>query len=578
MRILIVLFLLFCFPAWGADANGYTAEYECRDGGTKCNVDVVTLTTTACDATYSVDNGGTTITSWSQINQSLTYICLLNDDYTSLGTLTLTTDGTSGTRKVLRYTRTGDNDDEPWNQSAANKAVFSSIDVAGSFWIIHRISVVPTTAPGVNLIQLDGTNNILNRTLVVGPHNTGSGVGLGPSASNTTIQNNLIYELDNSRSGDLDGSHGINATGGTDVHIVNNELYDWQAHNVQVGTNSNPSMPGYVIENNDFYITAAVVQPSGEALAKSTMSLKATATSGNPAKVIHNRFWNSRKSVYSGPAFICCSPGMAINVVTPIDFLLIQNNIITESQGGISWAFQPSTRNSVIGNIIYKTTDFVSGGFSFRYGIDFEQQNTGEVYFNTLIDNAENFFGNVTTADIRCNVFISENNTSGAHGANDIMDFNVFYDTTTLTFNGTNTNINKALNTRANSTGYTAGAIMRTTATPPADGTAGDFLRVALNSGTSAGSPPTFCTRLNCQTKDNNIWWKAIRGPLVHKRKLRTVAGGETFYIPYARSKNDSDLPEFNSCPSNFADRAGIGIHDLTGFSSFSPDIRGVAR
>ena len=47
-KIVGVFLFLVTATAWGADANGYTAEYECRAGGPQCNVDVETLTQAAC--------------------------------------------------------------------------------------------------------------------------------------------------------------------------------------------------------------------------------------------------------------------------------------------------------------------------------------------------------------------------------------------------------------------------------------------------------------------------------------------------------------------------------------------------
>jgi hypothetical protein len=75
-----------------------------------------------------------------------------------------------------------------------------------------------------------------------------------------------------------------------------------------------------------------------------------------------------------------------------------------------------------------------------------------------------------------------------------------------------------------------------------------------------------------------------IRGPYIFKRKLRTIAGGETVVIPYARPLYGAALPEFLSCPSGsesgaVGGRTGIGINDVKPPNPpFDTDLMGKSR
>src|SRR3990167_1982438 len=138
IKYIFPFLLLFSSNVFAADLNGYTALYECKAGGANCNVDVVTYTIAACAQTITTADSAATIN--TKLNTGSSPICLTNGDYTGKGTLTLSANGTSGARRVLRYTRSGDDDDEPWNQSGANQAQVSKLDITGDFWIVHRVT------------------------------------------------------------------------------------------------------------------------------------------------------------------------------------------------------------------------------------------------------------------------------------------------------------------------------------------------------------------------------------------------------------------------------------------------------
>src|SRR5690554_6548752 len=99
-------FLLLLAPliADAADPNGHVSVYECRAGGSRCNVDVANLSRRTCDQIISPSDP------WSRIDWSHRTICLAPGDHTGKGTLTIpaSANGHSGDYMVLRYYRTGD--------------------------------------------------------------------------------------------------------------------------------------------------------------------------------------------------------------------------------------------------------------------------------------------------------------------------------------------------------------------------------------------------------------------------------------------------------------------------------------
>lgn len=565
------LMLFAAAPTFAADANGYTAKYECRAGGQYCNVDVAALGNRTCSQTIS------TSTPWSSINWSNNTICLEAGDHTGKGTLTIpsSANGSSGQYKVLRYTRSGDNDDEPWNQTEANKAKLYALRVDGSYWIIHRLSFPRAVGSGLSPRIESGTtggktNHIINRIFVEG--GTGSTMYYGYSQncnfgghSDYTIQNSVFRDQD-----PIGGTHesiGIDVSCGNNVRIVNNEVYNWVSHPIQVGHNFIPTLTGLVVENNDLYVTPTLYTQGGARMkSESGLSVKAKGTSGSPVLIIKNRLWGNRVTDLS----FCCNGegGNAVTYYQVSDYVIFKNNTIFDAQIGIN---NVAARTSFIGNIFWKIKQYDSTNYSspihtwnFGQGDPNERNDTHEIYLNTIIDSTHRSMPALagSNVDTRCNTFLSSGpKESGTPPVSSIGDFNVFYDTPLFTFNGTNTNIDRPVSTRSNSTAYSLNAIIRTGAVGNCASATDSacFLYRVTTAGTSAGSPPVYTTTLGGTTTDGTMVVKAIRGPHTFKRKLRTFP--ENVVIPYA--KVHIDAPEARGCPSNYAARTGIGINDI---------------
>lgn len=550
-----------------ADLNGYTAQYECRAGGPHCNVDVAALGKRACDQII------TPSMPWSSVDWSNNTICLEAGDHTAKGTLTIpaTANGTASNYKVLRYYRASDNDDDPWRQSDANRTKVTQVWVNGSYWLIHRL-----TLPGYRGTSKErlssrnqADNHIFNRLLVEGTGDGSNYYGYsqdctaGKGYNNLVVQNSVFRNL-GPYAQDWEAI-AVDLQCGTNLRAVNNEIYDWVSHPIQTGKNHpSPTLGGLVIENNDLYVTPALYTNGGRsAKTESTLSLKHVGTPNSPARVIHNRIWGTRNTDRT----YCCTgeDGMAVTFYQTDAWTLLQNNIIFDAQKGIN---NVAPNVSFIGNLFYKIRRYDPG----RNSVVFNWFNdaTGstpsnyEIYFNTVIGAELYTLGNLSHdyQDIRANVFIDGGSAYPfTIRATSHADYNGFYGSVPFTYNGTSTNINHTLNTRQNNAYYEKGTVMRRTTDLDqctSENDADCFLYIALNSGTTAPSSPTYATALGDTFQDGGVTWQAIRGPYAFYRKLRT--NPERYVIPYARVH--SSAPEAYRAPSNYGSRPGIGTND----------------
>jgi hypothetical protein len=545
--------LLAASPAIAADANGYTAQYECRAGGPNCNVDVVSLTQQSCQQTISAG------ASWSSINWSNDVICIEAGDHTYKGVLTIPSSGTSSRRKVLRYSSTNDADSNPWNQAAAIRAKVAGITVNGAYWIVHRLTI---TGGGTDINQ---GNVVLNR--VLGEFVNGTLIDAHESP-NVTIQNSVLRKTGLSGRDDF---HCTTSGPAQNFHLVNNEIYDCQGDGYQLAQSGIDS-PGLVIENNDIYLTSAYysngsgsLTTSGSyACAENSVDLKQGGTSSSPAQIIHNRMWGHRMTDSS------CADGsygeelLFHQAATTENYYgVIQNNIIFDGTQAITSPNYTPNHWSIVGNVIYSFSGVPSGA---TRAVDLKHGNSSEIYLNTFVDVAKGNstgwvdLGDGTNHDVKCNVAINAGSVGGSAGSSTEVGSNAFYNATLFAANNGGANVSRSIRTRANSTSYAVGDIVSigpasacTSATASAC-----FLYRVTTAGVSAGSPPIYCASLGCTTPDGSVTVQAIRGPYAFYRKLQT--GPEVFVVPYARAHTAA--PEAYLCPSDFASRNDVGIGD----------------
>lgn len=569
-----LLMFIAAWPSFAADRNGYTAQYECRAGGPNCNVDVATYVAHTCDQTITSADSAATIS--SKINDAGSqYICVSPGDYTGKGTITLKTSGTSGAFRVLRYYRSGDTNDDPWNQSPQNQAQFRYMNLSGSYWIVHRLTFPTYVASGTSRVHVGGSHVIFNRLLIEGGGDTEACYAAISNANETnsdiTVQNGVIRGLRHCTGG---SPVAVDLESGNNHKVVNNELYDWCEHPIQLGQNNIPTMTNLAVENNDIYVSPASITASGDAAMGWGVSVKALGTAASPNRITHNRFWNKRKQDGSVCGTPDSSAAIGFNAATSANsgYMLIQNNIVTDSVQALGFYNNTIQNVSVIGNLFYNIAPM--GSQTASNAIALQDAYSTELYLNTLINAHKGTASYVvggwrSNIDLRCDVLIDVDNFAATPGDSSVVvNNNVFYNSASTTYNGSPAaNINAVIRIRANSATYSTNAIMRTGAiTGCSRGTeSACFLYKAIVAGTSADSPPAPCTTLGCTYTDGGVTWKAIRGPYTFYRKLNTSP--EQYTIPYARPyvniSNTSDgVQEANTCPSSYATRSGIGIND----------------
>ncbi|MBI3899622.1 MAG: hypothetical protein HY308_15195 [Gammaproteobacteria bacterium] len=557
-----------------ADQNGYVAKYECRAGGAFCNVDIQALTSAACQQTVT-----TADSNWDKItrNTGSRYFCIEAGDHRAKGPLVLNFSGTATERKVLRYYRSGDDNNEPWAQGSTQAKLIRLELKDARYWLVHRLTVAGTeigpsvqTAKGTNT-----TNNIFNRILAEGGGGGTWGIiRLGDLSNNSNVLQNSVVRNGHVEPGDDAGC--VDIQGASNLWVVNNEIYNCTK---QISVEENAPVPGGVIENNDVYLTTSFYtdchgndNPNGPcSKAENGIAFKAgSQTSTQPVLVVQNRIWGLRPSDTAA----CCGGGaegqsISMSVGGPAggtpgtDWMVIQNNIIMDAQHGITGTgYGTATRNnnvSIVGNVLYKfrryNPSFGSGAFLF------ENFSKTEVYLNTIIDatgpQGWSSVGPEESNDLRCNAIVASNAKSGAYSTTTQVNNNAYYGTPT---SGESSLVSLTVKTATGGTAYQAGDIVRTAAASTCTATTNSacYLYKVVTAGTSAGSTPAYCTSLGCTMTDGSVRLQAIRGPYEFKRRLRT--GPESFVIPYARVH--SDATEAFACPATYATRTGIGIAD----------------
>ena len=584
-RLFACTLLLFAAaPTFAADANGYTAKYECRAGGQYCNVDVVALGNRSCDQTIAAS------TPWSSINWSNNTICLEAGDHTGKGTLTIpsSANGNAGNYKVLRYSRKpgdNDNDDEPWKQGS-NQAKLKAITFsASSYWIVHRITVDGNNGTTIGIMFGTGANyNIVNRSLVqnINSNLVASSQG-APSSDHNSIQNSVI------RSAVATLSSGAGSVGAenqciefnvaTNFRIVNNEVYDCNKM-FSAGDSIEGTTGGTVIENNDLYVSPAYYTDcngnyngTGPCSVSEVISvLKTGGTQTNPVQVIHNRFYGGKTGdgvILGGNGLggggclnISANPGQGL-----ASWILVKDNICMDSVYGFGGYWGADHHISYIGNLLY---NMHSENPAFSYlagGILLSAKHNSEVYLNTVIaadvtwmdiSGSDYRGGFDENNDTRCNVIIDSPVATGSLGTGSQRDYNIYYGTPD------SSEANKTANTiatRANATNYSLGSIVRTAAASSCvKGTeSACFLYKVTQAGTSSSTAPSYCTTLGCTVSDGGMTVQAIRGPYAYLRKLRTVPNGELAVIPYARAHASATEMK---CPNTTGSRSNIGVND----------------
>jgi hypothetical protein len=464
------------------------AQSTCVSGGT--------------DVKYITTSGG-----WSDINNS-TYnlFCVAPGDYTALGKITVTQDGSSSVPKRLEYYNSSNPSDtrHPVKMALSDRATIKWLTFSSAnWWIVKQLAFdgkndSSLTYATVDIISSD--NNIFTNLLVEksGGHN----MALRSQSDNNTIEYSVIRDPLFS-TGDkigivIDSACQSCPTTGTIIQY--NEIYNnWEA--IQFGGsipgfNLGAYYPGTIVRDNDMYLTNAryadcngTVNPNGVcAYSESLLILKGGGEQSNPAKIINNRAWGSRRPV------TLTGWGDSILAYGKSNYVLIRNNIVTDVGRGLEMHNDSNADgfSSVIDNIVTNVQVLVANtGFILQ-----NQAGTNIEWYRNVIYDGDEWLLGAPNVDLRCNTFINVGPRSGA-GSGTQADYNFYYNTTQYANPGTND-------------------IVQSTAS-------------------------------NSNNASLTITRKRITGP-------------EEFTIPFALTTTSS--PHYNQCDPNLGSRTGVGIDD----------------
>lgn len=438
-----------------ADKNGYTSQYECRAGGSSCSVDVAAQMEASCDQTVSTGD-----TDWSKItsNPGSNVFCISPGDHTAKGVLALRFSGTAGSRKVLRASQ-GSNV-PPWQVSDSERAVIAKIRLEGaSYWTIGRLAIDGqgrTNGGDGVFIQAGSNNNIFHQLLIQRHHGYQFMADWNGINENNVVQNSVIRNAVLDRTFEAEC---VDTQKSRNMKFVNNEVYNChKAFSVGSGVED---VRGLVLENNDFYIgsdyytdCAGRFNGAGPCSgSEAVMSIKSAGVSGSPAIIRQNRIWGGR----SGDASLIGSDnaglgtGISISGNMPgnpsAQYLLFANNIVMDSQSGITGWWGPDQHISVVGNIIYNIRAFKSDVASNALEINSKQYS--EWILNTIIDTdrwlvmggTTNSGGASSNNDILCNVVINGGSAAVQLGSDNQIDSNAFFNTTPYSTSNTSRNL-----------------------------------------------------------------------------------------------------------------------------------------
>jgi len=574
LLILIILVSLSKLSFGAPDLNGYTSEYECKLDGQHCDVDIQNYINAACTTTVNTGDSN-----WPTLGSTDKVVCVKPGDHTSKGTFTISTNGTSNERRIVKFYDTGDDGKDPWDQTTAAKA--KRIAVEGDYWIIHRLEIDPNNDEG---IDSSGDHLIMSKLWI--HDGNGSGLVSVGGASYNTLQNSLIHDT-----GWTDDSdhHCIFAKGSSfNFSVVNNEIYNCSGDGLQKSPASTAA-ENLVIENNDIYITPDLYTDGNgntvaegselEACAENALDFKEGGrSSANAIKVLHNRIWGFRRTETNGTGnnCSCCDTGSSGEHIilnddddgTGTDYGVIYNNILFDGVSGITNANGIADNWSIVGNIFY---DFfghhVSTG---KRVVQTEASDNYEIYLNSFIDvdkdTSEGWVQHSSNHnhDTRCNTVIDGGTSQNLIASSNQANHQVYYDSTA---SSEASKINKSISTRSSSTSYDPGDVVKWGSISNCNNTNDPecFLYRADHTGTqtSDSGTPSPCVEMGCTFMDNEVQWRAIRGPYTFYRKLLTTP--ESYIIPYARPYRDKTDPLKNEasiefCPGNYNSRDGIGI------------------
>ncbi len=384
---------------------------------------------------------------WNMINNpDKTYFFVTPGDYTALGEIEISTPGTAETPRWLVYYNPENSADlvtHPVDMSADQRAEFERIELSGSHWIVDRLYGTATAGSKNPTLDLHGANIIVNRMLCEGG---GGGAGqVAINASNIVVQNSVMRNTQIIPNSDI---HGMKISGGFDVRIVNNEIYNFAGDGVQLGDKPE-SFKGVIIYNNDFYIDLSLYPEEVDEIPhENAIDIKQAGVPGGPQNYVlikNNRFRN----IAHTPGGTSPNPDQGTidfsNKNDPKSHVLVEGNVFYDCKIPFNTKGGGQTSNfTITKNLIYNAT---------RFGVwmDAEETYNHEITFNTIIGVAE-FNEDQEWLNTKCqqlevygNLILNGGGISIPE-ANYKSDYNVFFNTTFSAQEGSHSIVLESIN------------------------------------------------------------------------------------------------------------------------------------
>jgi hypothetical protein len=432
----------------------------------------------SCDVTIDTVNFQTKL---GQLNDPTKRVfCIEPGDYRAAGTLVLEASGTQSSRRFLRFNAPAGPEEAIGQRQPA---IFESIWIRGSWWVVQGITVAPRAPRTYWLISIQGgDHNVVHGNLIDASEqwNETSQEGVNLSslrvdpATYNSVQANVIRGGNRSRLWmDYAGvlvSSSIFTGGNNDFNkILDNEIYDW-GDGIQIADTSScdsAARPhGTVIDGNDIYITAAkrVDCTDGSPNPDGDCSCSENGVDIKPdpgpdprlwTRVMNNRLWGFRPTLEPVSCGGSGSRGQAITAGNNCaGHVLVTGNVILDSTTGVS-AFGPGW--VIAGNLVHDIRRPLSGrGGAGAAILPLVGASDLDVQFNTIVGVDNAYDDASSNTDTRCNVVVDNLGEAGlgaARGSNHETAYNFLYQSSTASFVGA-TNLSFATAEESQNTPY----------------------------------------------------------------------------------------------------------------------------
>ncbi len=332
-----------------------------------------------CDANNPEVQFIKTTADWSRINDSAKRIfCVSPGNYTSLGAITLTADGTADNRRYIVLNN--GNDVHPGKMAESQQANVQFVLSGANYWVIDRMSNLHNRS--LHAIEIKGQSkyNILNRLNIDDFYKYA--ITLYHLSHNNTLQNSRI--ANQSLAGRKADGVGIffqndvnwkNATYIYNTKIINNEFKDnsdaiqlirrWSdyANNIPVVT----GYDGTIMDSNKIYVSPATytncsgtITPTGScSYSENAIDMKAGSdNANNPIVITNNIMWGYRKADSTSSSL--SSWGDPVIAHYGVNNVIIEDNIIFDNDRGIGVG-DPKGFSFALGNSSVKRNIVASG-------------------------------------------------------------------------------------------------------------------------------------------------------------------------------------------------------------------------